>query len=352
MIPRTSLSRCVPPVLALAVVAIGSMVGSEDLRAQQTRGPEAAVTCPSTPATTISVSATGATYRTVTDASTGSAFFATGQNADILVSGIDFNNTGGSQLFNHPAGIATDGTKIAVTDTFNNRVLIWNTPPASNVAPDVVVGQANFTTNNPGTGRNEMNWPISVSIGGGKLFVTDTYNHRILIWNTIPTVNGTSADVVISASVLSTIARPWPWGVWSDGSKMVVGLATPSTAPVWTSVPTADNTPPTFTLTGTDGTAKRFGTPRHVFSNGTMLLVGDHNGTVPGKAAGGTFVWTAFPTSSTTPFSFFREDPVTPTIGPWMKGSFIDNALWGFGRSVHKWTTPPSAEATAPDLVG
>jgi hypothetical protein len=30
------------------------------------------------------------------------AWFATGQDANILLSGIDFNNTGGALLFNHP----------------------------------------------------------------------------------------------------------------------------------------------------------------------------------------------------------------------------------------------------------
>jgi hypothetical protein len=47
-----------------------------------------------------------------------SGFFRTGQNADILLSGIDFNNAGGPLLFNHPMGIATDGKRLLLADTW------------------------------------------------------------------------------------------------------------------------------------------------------------------------------------------------------------------------------------------
>jgi hypothetical protein len=308
--------------------------------------------CPPTTVGEITVTATGGTYRSVSDASTGSAYFSTGQNADILVSGIDFNNTGGSQLFNHPAGIASDGTRLAITDTFNNRVLIWNTAPASNVAPDVVLGQENFTTNNPGTGRNQLNFPFSVSFGGGKLFVSDANNHRVLIWNSIPTVSGTPADVIINRNAMGPYNETWPWGIWSDGTKMVVTATQAARILVWNSVPTVDDVSPAFALDARDsGNVARAGTPRHVFSNGTTLWVGDHNATVPGKAQAGTFVWTTFPTSASSQYSFYREDYVEPNQGPWMKGTFIGSALWAFGRTLYSWSTPPASEGAGPDLT-
>ena len=47
-----------------------------------------------------------------------------------------------------PAGIWSDGTRIAVTDYGNNRVLIWNTFPEESFAPaDIVLGQSNFSNN-------------------------------------------------------------------------------------------------------------------------------------------------------------------------------------------------------------
>ena len=60
--------------------------------------------------------------------------FETGQEASILLGGIDFNRTGGELLFNHPKAIATDGISLAFCDGNNNRVLVWRAlPGTSNV---------------------------------------------------------------------------------------------------------------------------------------------------------------------------------------------------------------------------
>ena len=48
---------------------------------------------------------------------------------------------------NNPTQIASDGNVMAVSDTDNNRVLIWKQIPTSNQQPaDVVLGQPDFTT--------------------------------------------------------------------------------------------------------------------------------------------------------------------------------------------------------------
>lgn len=332
--------------VSLFAIFVGLSVAVADLRAQNPSSPQANP-CPPTTVNTIDVTPVTSTYRAVNPSPTPSNFFSTGQNADVLLSGIDFNATGGSQLFNHPGGLATNGTNLVVTDTFNNRVLIWNTAPAANAAPDVVLGQADFTTNNPGTGRNQMNWPMSVAIAAGKLFVTDTNNHRILIWNSMPSTNNVNADVIINAPAMGSFQDPWPWGVWSDGTKMVVSATSAGKIHIWNAVPTVDNTAPSFTL-NTTGTV---GTPRHITSNGTMLIVGDHNASVPGSPMVGSFFWNTFPANANSTYSFFRPDPLDTNGGPWMKGSFIDGALWAFGRGLYKWNAPPSVNTTPPDLV-
>ena len=129
-----------------------------------------------------------------------SGFFKTGQSADILLSGFDFNNAGDPLVFNHPSGIASDGTHLFLADTFNNRILVWNTLPTGNVPPDLVLGQKDFITNNPGISRDEMNWPMALASDGQRLLVADVFNNRILIWNSIPTTNGAPADVVLKGS--------------------------------------------------------------------------------------------------------------------------------------------------------
>jgi uncharacterized protein (TIGR03437 family) len=140
-----------------------------------------------------------------------------------------------------PTGIASDGVHLAVADTDANRVLIWNHIPSSNDQPaDVVVGQANFTTASlPGDTPNAktLRGPEGVWIQNGQLFIADTQNNRVLIYNHIPTTNGVAADVVLGAPNFTTYVNPdisqqltgatastmlSPVSVSSDGTRLVV----------------------------------------------------------------------------------------------------------------------------------
>ena len=151
-----------------------------------------------------------------------------------MLSGIDFNDAGGPLLFNHQGVIASDGTRLFLADRNNNRILIWNELPTGNTAPDLVLGQEDFYTNNPGTGLDEINWPVGLSAGGGKLVATDTYNHRILIWNSMPTRNAQPADLEVTQGIR------WPWAVWTDGEKLVVASTGAGKVLIWNTFPTGD----------------------------------------------------------------------------------------------------------------
>lgn len=103
---------------------------------------------------------------------------------------------------NNPQGVWTDGTKIMVADTGNNRVLIWNTwPVGGNPNADVVLGQAGFTTGAAGApvSASTMNGPRGVHSDGARLYVADSGNNRVLIWNTVPPNNAAPkvADLVL-----------------------------------------------------------------------------------------------------------------------------------------------------------
>ncbi len=109
-------------------------------------------------------------------------------------------------LSSGPTGITYDAPsgKLIVSDTDNNRILIYNQLPTTNgVAADVVIGQADFTHNldnrggAPAANTLDLSTGPNVSTYNGKLFVADRLNHRVLIFNQIPTSNNASADIVI-----------------------------------------------------------------------------------------------------------------------------------------------------------
>ena len=158
-----------------------------------------------------------------------------------------------------PTAVASDGVHLAVADTYHNRVLIWNhLPTYSNAPADVVVGQANFTnwqslplTTPPTAGS--LRGPQGVWIQNGKLFVADTQNNRVLIWNSIPTGNGVAADVVVGAPNFTTYSASAvanqstsatasnmqdPVSVTSDGTHMFVSDLGYNRVLIWNSIPT------------------------------------------------------------------------------------------------------------------
>ncbi len=168
--------------------------------------------------------------------------------------------------FRQPTAVASNGTIMAVADTLNNRILIWNNIPsgdatkaADTVNADVVLGQADFTTVAPlAVTASAMRSPQGVWIQGNQLFVADTGNNRILIWNSIPTSNNKPADLVLGQPKLTTVlpVNPTnlnlvatndtmlsPTSVTSDGKRVIVSDLGYSRVLIWNSLPTRNQQP-------------------------------------------------------------------------------------------------------------
>lgn len=103
---------------------------------------------------------------------------------------------------NVPTGLASDGRVLVVADAWNHRVLIWNDmPTATNQPADVVLGQDDFTgalANRGGAaGSDTLNWCYGVALINGNLVVADTGNRRVLLWDGIPDQNRAPATMVL-----------------------------------------------------------------------------------------------------------------------------------------------------------
>lgn len=159
-----------------------------------------------------------------------------------------------------PTAIATDGRILAVADTENNRVLIWNSIPVTDGQPaDIVLGQPNFTTvETIAASASSFRGPEGVWIQSGKLFVADTQNNRILIWNSIPKTNNQAADVELGQSnftsvqgvpVTTTVLTATqgtmlnPVSVSSDGVRLFVADLGYNRILIWNSIPTQNGKP-------------------------------------------------------------------------------------------------------------
>ena len=275
--------------------------------------------------------------------SNGNTSFGLNESADILLSGFGFNNSGGKTKLNHPVSVSSNGVKLAVTDRFNNRVLIWNSIPSQKTDPDFVIGQQNFTTHNSGTGLNQLNFPGQVIITpDNKLLIADSENDRVLVWTTFPTSSGQAASYAIPVTNYVDMNDSWPWGVWSNGEKTIITATVSGTILFWNSFP-GQSTPPDVKLQ-----SSQIGTPRSIISNGEYIMIGDENAN--GECVGqngnrSSHVFTSWPTSS--------KDP-DACVDQWVAGVIHEDKIYSIpagGEFLYLWdslyTTTADIKANA-----
>jgi len=128
---------------------------------------------------------------------------------DVIIGQPEFDREGrnakgeaNAATLNVPTGVATDGQVLVVADAWNHRVLIWNSIPTEmNQPADIVLGQSDFSgvlaNRGQEVGPNTTNWCYGVALINGQLVVADTGNRRVLLWNNIPSENGAPADMVL-----------------------------------------------------------------------------------------------------------------------------------------------------------
>lgn len=215
-------------------------------------------------------------------------------NADVVLGQVrpDTTTAGTSaSLMNQPVGVATDGTRLFVAEWGNNRVLVYNRIPTTDTAAaDVVIGQPNFTSSSFGTTQASLRRPNSVASDGRRVFIADTLNNRVLIYNSVPTQNGANADVVLGQSNFTSFGRSAaaantlydPMSVTTDGQRLIVTDFGNNRVLIYNSIPTqsgasADVVIGQQNFSGSDAgnTATTLNFPRYAFSDGTRLVIVD-----------------------------------------------------------------------------
>jgi len=192
--------------------------------------------------------------------------------ADLVIGQPDFGREGrnakgeaGAATLNVPTGVASAGGVLAVADAWNHRVLLWHgCPERSNRPADVVLGQSDFAGGlaNRGSDRpraDTLNWCYGVAIVGERLFVADTGNRRVLVWNRIPSANGAGADLVLGQRDFTTrdenagegagpLGMRWPHGIAAIDDAILIADAGNNRIMVWRSLPQANGVACDFVL--------------------------------------------------------------------------------------------------------
>lgn len=142
---------------------------------------------------------------------------ASGSNADAVLGQAGFVTAATATTqsgMNTPVGVTTDPSgNLFVTDRTNNRILIFYSAASkgNGANADRVLGQAGFLTNLSGTSATAMNGPWGVSVdGGGRLWVGDANNNRVLRFDNVATIGngGAASGVLGQTDFVSSAALP------------------------------------------------------------------------------------------------------------------------------------------------
>gem|GEM_PF-1733269 len=231
-------------------------------------------------------------YAALPSTSNVSADYTIGQSS---MSGL-LSNQGGAvaaNTINNPEGLYISGGKLFVSDFGNHRVLIYNSVPTSNgVSANNVIGQSDMLSanaNQKGPNASSLNTPHGVSSDGTKFFLVDTSNNRILIYNSIPSAIGASADVVLgqltsttTVGDVSSTTLDNPYSVYVASNKLFVADQKNSRILIYDPIPTVSASSasvvvgqPNFTTRTTGSTSAKLNLPRGVFASSTKLYVAD-----------------------------------------------------------------------------
>ena len=211
-----------------------------------------------------------------------------------------------------PLTVRAFGGKLFAVDHFNHRVLIWNEAPTGNAPADVVIGQGEFGAGASGScAADRLYVPMSLYVIAGKLLVSDSHHDRILVWDTIPSRSGAPADLVLGQPDLTTCSGDGgapsartlhrPGDLWSDGTRLVVADQQNHRVLVWNALPTRNQAPADVVLgqagmdaRAADTTAGTLRRPMFVTVSEGQLFVSDHENNR-------VLVWDRLPAASGTP---------------------------------------------------
>lgn len=90
-----------------------------------------------------------------------------------------------ASMMRFPYAAVTHNGTLAVADTANNRILLWEGDPSGPAAR--VLGQPDFGPNGEnhwsGVTLDSLCWPYGLSLHGNRLAVADSGNNRVVIWS-------------------------------------------------------------------------------------------------------------------------------------------------------------------------
>ncbi len=306
----------------------------------------------------------------------------TNGSADVVIGQADMvsskanrgvTTTPGANTLYAPDGVFYDGQRLFISDMDNNRILVYNSLPSANGASaDEVIGQSNFTSQTGDGGLTSATsqglvTPRGLWVDSGNLYVADAGNNRILIYNNggngIDSLAGNNppADAVVGQVSYTTSAKgcsatqlSGPMGVCGVNCQLYISDTGNDRVLIYNQIPTGTANPPAVgvlgqanMITNTSSTttkANDFINPWNLQAVGGMLYVTDLNEDrlMAFQCAAGTGA------SSNVKEVVMKETTPTPPVTGAMLGSVVagPNISRGGGTVEIRYSLGQAAKVT------
>ncbi|WP_462203270.1 NHL repeat-containing protein, partial [Frankia sp. CcWB3] len=254
-----------------------------------------------------------------------------------------------------PTGVLVTDGRLVVADAWHHRVLVWDeVPTVTDTAPDLVLGQpdAGAVRENRGgpCGPDTFYWPFGVAVVGGRFYVADTGNRRILGWSDgLPSSPGRLPDLVLGqpdptrrdenrGGAAGPASFRWPHDLAGTADRLLVADAGNHRLLGWAPHPDADSDAdlvlgqPDLACSGefpyAPGRADVLRFPYAVDSDGHLLAVAD-------TANNRVLLWDELPRRSSMPATGVLGQPSFAETGEnrWTRVE-ADTFCWPYGLSV------------------
>jgi len=105
-----------------------------------------------------------------------------------------------------PRGVAVDASsRLFVADTNNHRIMVFNIASISDGEAAInVLGQANFTSGSSSLAQNRLSGPRGAALVGNLLYIGDSTNNRIVVFDIASITNGENAFAVLGQASFTT----------------------------------------------------------------------------------------------------------------------------------------------------
>lgn len=158
---------------------------------------------------------------------------------------------------NLPTGVAVIDGRLLVADAWHHRILVWDElPRSSDAAPDIVLGQPDSSSVEPNAGgpcsAATLYWPFGFAQLGGRFWVADTGNRRVLGWQDGVPAPGQPADIVLGqpspsareenrGGAVGPASFRWPHAISGTADLLLVADAGDHRVLGWSPQPVADS---------------------------------------------------------------------------------------------------------------